>query len=66
MTEKKSYRRRHRGEYVCHCCKQKKPFCWSCNCGFMICPECFAENTWGITNGPTWICPDCGRIHMME
>jgi hypothetical protein len=42
------------------------PFCWSCTCGFAICPDCFAENKWGISNGPTWICPDCERIHLME
>jgi hypothetical protein len=22
------------------------------------------ENQWGMSNGPTWICPDCERIHM--
>jgi hypothetical protein len=30
----------------------------------MICEACFQENLWGISNGPTWICPDCERIRM--
>jgi hypothetical protein len=30
----------------------------------MICEACFQENRWGMSNGPTWICPDCERIHM--
>jgi len=59
------YRRRKIGEYQCHCCKEKKPFCWSCPCGFQICDDCFQENKWGLSNGPTWICPDCERIRMM-
>jgi hypothetical protein len=59
-------RRRRKDGYTCHCCKEKMPFCWSCSCGFEICPDCFAENKWGISNGPTWICPDCERIHLME
>jgi len=63
--EKRGYRQRRTGEYVCHCCKKKQEFCWSCPCGFMICKECFEENKWGISNGPTWICPDCERIRMM-
>ena len=58
--------RRRRKEFRCHCCKQEKPFCWNCTCGFQICPECFEENKWGMSNGPTWICPDCERVHMME
>ncbi len=68
MTEQniqKGYRRRKIGEYRCHCCKEKKEFCWSCPCGFQICKTCFEENKWGISNGPTWICPDCERIRMM-
>lgn len=68
MSEKKpevsGYRRRKIGEYQCHCCKEKKPYCLSCTCGFMICEACFQENLWGMSNGPTWICPDCERIHM--
>lgn len=64
--EQSGYRRRRTREYTCHCCKQRKPFCWSCACGFAICPECFAENRWGISNGPTWICPDCERVHLLE
>ncbi|RPH43251.1 MAG: hypothetical protein EHM86_01475 [Desulfobulbaceae bacterium] len=62
---KGGYRKRRLGEYQCHCCREKKPFCWSCPCGFQICDACFQENKWGISNGPTWICPDCGRIRMM-
>lgn len=58
--------RRRRKEFRCHCCKQEQPFCWNCTCGFQICPECFEENKWGMSNGPTWICPDCERVHMME
>jgi membrane protease subunit (stomatin/prohibitin family) len=58
--------RRRKKEFRCHCCKNEKPFCWNCGCGFQICPECFAENKWGMSNGPTWICPDCERVHMME
>jgi hypothetical protein len=69
MTEQssreKGYRKRRQGEYVCHCCQQQQEFCWSCPCGFMICKACFEENKWGISNGPTWICPDCERIRMM-
>lgn len=68
ISEKKSevsgYRRRKIGEYQCHCCKEKKSYCLSCTCGFMICEACFQENLWGMSNGPTWICPDCERIHM--
>ena len=30
----------------------------------MICEPCFQENLWGISNGPTWVCPDCGRVRM--
>ncbi len=59
-------RRRRKKKFRCHCCRQEKPFCWNCTCGFQICPECFEENKWGMSNGPTWICPDCERIHMME
>ncbi|MDH3394099.1 MAG: hypothetical protein OEL66_08825, partial [Desulfobulbaceae bacterium] len=66
-AKESSYSRRRRGgkEYQCHCCKQKLPFCWNCPCGFQICEQCFQENKWGITNGPTWVCPDCGRVRMM-
>ncbi|MCL7488398.1 MAG: hypothetical protein M8357_09530 [Desulfobulbaceae bacterium] len=63
---KGGYRRRNKKGYTCHCCREQKAFCWSCNCGFEICPECFAENKWGISNGPTWICPDCERVHRIE
>ncbi len=65
MGKVSGYRRRKLGEYRCQCCKQAKEFCWSCPCGFQICKKCFEENKWGITNGPTWVCPDCGRIRMM-
>jgi len=63
--KKMGFRRKKIGEYRCHCCKQKQDFCWNCPCGFQICTVCFEENKWGITNGPTWICPDCERIRMM-
>ncbi|MEW6519434.1 MAG: hypothetical protein AB1461_08475 [Thermodesulfobacteriota bacterium] len=62
--QKKSGRHRRKKEYVCHCCKKKLPYCLNCPCGFQICEECFKENLWGISNGPTWVCPDCGRIRM--
>ncbi|MBU0908628.1 MAG: hypothetical protein KKA54_00755 [Proteobacteria bacterium] len=63
--QKKSIqRRRRKGEFVCHCCKKKLPYCFNCPCGFQICEECFRENLWGISNGPTWVCPDCGRVRM--
>jgi membrane protease subunit (stomatin/prohibitin family) len=65
-TPKPARGRRRKKEFRCHCCKQEKPFCWSCGCGFQICPDCFEENKWGMSNGPTWICPDCERVHMME
>jgi hypothetical protein len=65
VAEKIGFRRRKIGEYRCHCCKQKQEFCWSCPCGFQICKVCFEENKWGISNGPTWVCPDCERIRMM-
>ena len=52
--------------FKCHCCGREQLFCWNCQCGFQICPACFEENRWGMTNGPTWICPDCGSIRMME
>jgi hypothetical protein len=58
--------RREKKKFRCHCCKEEKPFCWNCGCGFQICPDCFEENKWGISNGPTWVCPDCERVHMME
>ena len=58
--------KRRRKTFRCHCCGQEKSFCWNCVCGFQICPECFEENRWGMSNGPIWICPDCERIHMME
>lgn len=67
MTEdkkKSGYQRKRLGEYQCQCCLKKPLFCMSCPCGFQICAECFEENKWGISNGPTWICPDCGRIRM--
>ncbi|MCK4837311.1 MAG: hypothetical protein KAS94_00835 [Desulfobulbaceae bacterium] len=65
--EKKSYSQRRRGgkEFQCHCCRKVLPFCWNCPCGFQICDECFKENLWGLSNGPTWVCPDCGRVRMM-
>ncbi len=58
-------RRRKPGEkFRCHACKKELPFCWNCPCGFQICDDCLKENAWGITNGPTWVCPDCGRVRM--
>jgi Zn-finger protein len=63
-AKKLSYRQRKLGKFVCHCCKKELPYCLSCPCGFMICEECFKENIWGISNGPTWVCPDCERIRM--
>jgi hypothetical protein len=62
--EKSTRRRRRKGEFGCHCCKKKLPYCFNCPCGFQICEECFRENLWGISNGPTWVCPDCGRVRM--
>jgi len=61
------YARRRRGgkEFTCHCCRKSVPFCWNCPCGFMICPQCFEENRWGLSNGPTWVCPDCGQVRML-
>ncbi|MEW6427616.1 MAG: hypothetical protein AB1568_06230 [Thermodesulfobacteriota bacterium] len=68
MTEEKKdkprWGRKRRQGYVCHCCKRSLPFCFNCPCGFQICEECFRENQWGISNGPTWVCPDCGRVRM--
>ena len=65
MDEKKPARRRPgKGDYVCHCCQKKFPYCRNCPCGFQICDSCFEENLWGISNGPTWVCPDCGRVRM--
>ena len=60
------YRRRRRagGEFECHCCRARLPYCLNCPCGFQICEACFKENQWGISNGPTWVCPDCGRVRM--
>jgi len=63
--KKRSFGRKQR-QYQCHCCKAVLPFCRNCPCGFEICEKCFYENRWGITNGPTWICPDCGRILRIE
>ncbi|MEN8135277.1 MAG: hypothetical protein ABFS18_07040 [Thermodesulfobacteriota bacterium] len=65
--KKQSYSQRRRGDkkFQCHCCQQVLPFCWNCPCGFQICDECFKENLWGLSNGPTWVCPDCGRVRMM-
>jgi len=40
---------RKKKEYVCHCCRQKQPFCWTCPCGFHICSACMEENLWGFT-----------------
>lgn len=53
-----------RRQFVCACCRRTLPFCLNCPCGFQICEECFKENQWGLSNGPTWVCPDCGRIRM--
>ncbi len=64
--KKKKTRRGRKKKFKCHCCGRKQLFCWNCQCGFQICPACFEENRWGMTNGPTWICPDCGSIRMME
>ena len=63
-TKKPAPRRRGPREYICHCCRKKYPYCFNCPCGFQICEKCFKENLWGISNGPTWVCPDCGRIRM--
>ncbi len=50
--------------YLCCCCNQTVPFCWTCRCGLSICQACMAENIWGVTcNRITWQCPDCGRWH---
>ena len=66
-AEQPERKRRRRGAGgVCHCCKNSVPYCRSCLCGFAICPACFAENAWGMSNGPTWICPDCERVHLLE
>ncbi|NPA94451.1 MAG: hypothetical protein GXO58_03375 [Thermodesulfobacteria bacterium] len=51
-----------KARFVCHCCKRELPFCWNCPCGFQICDECLRENMWGLSNGATWVCPDCGRV----
>ncbi len=56
-------RRQGRG-FTCHCCGKTLPYCFNCPCGFAICAGCFQENLWGISNGPTWVCPDCGRVRM--
>lgn len=61
---KKVRRRRGKQEFVCHGCRRRLPYCFNCPCGFEICPDCFKENLWGISNGPTWVCPDCGRVRM--
>jgi len=58
-------RRRRVKEFRCHCCKKELPYCLNCPCGFQICEDCFKENLWGLSNGPTWVCPDCGRIRML-
>ncbi|MEJ2033174.1 MAG: hypothetical protein P8Y63_09080 [Deltaproteobacteria bacterium] len=57
-------RRRRRVEFQCHCCRKILPYCLNCPCGFQICESCFHQNEWGLSNGPTWVCPDCGRIRM--
>ena len=57
-------RRPRRKSYQCHCCGKELPYCMNCMCGFQICGDCFEENKWGLTNGPTWVCPDCGRVRM--
>lgn len=66
MSEKKAFSRRRakKDGYVCHCCRKNLPYCHNCPCGFQICDVCFRENLWGISNGPTWVCPDCGRVRM--
>ena len=51
-----------RRSFQCHTCRETKPFCWSCPCGFEICDDCLRENMWGMSNNVIWICPDCGRI----
>lgn len=61
---KKVRRRKGKKKYVCHCCKKEQPYCFNCPCGFQICEPCFKENLWGLSNGPTWVCPDCERIRM--
>lgn len=61
------YARRRRGakDFECQCCRQRFPYCFNCPCGFQICAGCFEENKWGLTNGPTWVCPDCGSVRML-
>ncbi|RLB82935.1 MAG: hypothetical protein DRH17_04050 [Deltaproteobacteria bacterium] len=55
--------RKRQKRYCCHICGQELPFCWTCRCGFQICPECMEENLWGMTcNAITWTCPDCGEL----
>jgi hypothetical protein len=49
-------------QFHCVACRQDLPFCWNCPCGFQICDQCLKENLWGLSNGPTWVCPDCGRV----
>lgn len=56
---------RGRKKFLCHCCRRELPYCHNCPCGFQICEDCFKENLWGLSNGPTWVCPDCGRVRML-
>ena len=57
---KRSYGRKK--EFRCHVCGKELPFCWTCRCGFQICPECLEKNKWGMSNDVTWFCPDCGKM----
>ena len=63
MVEEKNKPRRRKKEYICSCCGEKQPFCWTCPCGFQICNDCMEENLWGLTcSGVNWQCPDCGCL----
>ncbi|WP_208597083.1 hypothetical protein [Syntrophobacter fumaroxidans] len=60
---RKTGRWRRAKKYVCELCSREQLFCWTCPCGFMICPDCMEENFWGMTcNGINWTCPECGAI----
>jgi len=56
-------RRKLLKDQYCPMCHIKRPFLWTCPCGFMICDVCMQQELWGFTcNNLTWVCPDCGDI----
>ncbi|MGN7614670.1 hypothetical protein ACQZV8_21585 [Magnetococcales bacterium HHB-1] len=50
----------------CQGCGADTGFTWHCVCGFAFCHSCMNANLEMVRcNGRTWICPQCGRDHIL-